>query len=575
MSCETPPPRVGPLGDVANGPKLARDAADVLLRFSAYDYALAGSLSGEKARVVSAERYATVAREGVRDIGLVTNAAIATTADARGPVRDHLVPLADGLAQLGKDATVYADGADPAAFAHVIDDVAAGWQQLAVLASFLPRDDALARTIARGTSFTSSARAERQYALTVGGFTSAAEADAAAKRIGTVQSVTKSSPFVIRVGTYPDRAAADASAAALASKGVTTSLVTEEARYVFARSGPLPDAELWREPVRIFDTRDAARRVAVSSDGAWVATGGDDGVVAIFSGAGILRALPRFVAGVSQLAFSDDARWLMAGGTTLATLSVPDGVSYGTPVRLPSAVTQVVFVPTARAFAAVSKGPTGLPAGGGGSIAARAPDGVVLGQPFPFTTPAAGGALATTDAGELFIATTSGGGTDVEAIRVGLERFQRGVVRIPGTQRLLAVDRTGQRGALVTDQGTYRFGPHDPDPAKTLRRVGAPVREIAFTADGTLLTLEQDRLVAYDDALAQRWTLALVDGRRLVAASRALVVDGPDRLLAVAADGSAEELGSAGAVQDIAASLDGKRVVALVEGRRALLFSLP
>jgi len=59
---------VGPIGDVADGPKLARDASDVLLRFAAYDYGLAGTLAGEKTRLVDIDRYASAARQAVRSI---------------------------------------------------------------------------------------------------------------------------------------------------------------------------------------------------------------------------------------------------------------------------------------------------------------------------------------------------------------------------------------------------------------------------------------------------------------------------------------------------------------------------
>jgi hypothetical protein len=315
--------------------------------------------------------------------------------------------------------------------------------------------------------------------------------------------------------------------------------------------------------------------VSISPDGAWIATGADDGTVAIFGSDGKLWALPRFAAGVSQMLFSDDGRWLFAGGTTVSSLSVPGGSSTGVPVRLPAPATQMAFVPGARAFAVASKGATGLPAGGGGLIAARAPDGFALGAPFPLTTPAAGSALAPTDGGELFIATTTGGFTDVEVFRVGLERAVRGVVRVGGAVKLLALDRAGTRGAVMTDQGIFRFGPRDPDPARTVTKIGSEAREIAFGFDGTFYVLEATRLVAYDATGQPRWTLPLIDPRRLVMALRPLVVDGADRLLAVAPDGSAEELGVGGTIQDVTASPDGKRVAVLVEGRRAVLFTMP
>jgi len=575
-ACQAPPPRVGPLGDVADGPKLARDAADVLLRFAAYDYALAGTLAGEKTRLVSIDRYAAAARQAVRSIDTFTSTAVASAANAAGPVRGHVLSLADGFSELGKDATAYADGADPAVFAHVVDDVNASWGRLELLLGILPKDDALAKTTARGRSFVVNVRAERQYALTVGPFATVTEADAAVTRIGKVESVARTSPFVVRVGTYPDRPAADAVAASLVAKGYPSSRVSEEPRYLFSRGAVAPDVELWREPTRIIDTYGGSRRLSISPDGAWVATGADDGTVAIFGADGKLQSLPRFNAGVSQMLFSDDGRWLFAGGATVTNLSVPGGVSVGIPVRLPAPASQMAFVPAARAFAVASKGPTGLPAGGGGLIAGRAPDGFALGAPFPLVTPAAGSAIAPTDAGELYIATTTAGATDIEVFRVGLERAVRGVVRVSGAVRLLALDRAGTRGAVMTDQGIFRFGPRDTDPARTVTKVGSDAREIAFGLDGTFYVLEATRLVAYDMAAGQpRWTLPLVDARRLVIALRPLVVDGADRLLAVAPDGSADELGVGGTIQDVTASPNGKRVAVLVEGRRAVLFTMP
>lgn len=576
LACTTPEPKAA-LGDATAGPQLARDASAILLELSAYDYALTGALAGQKDRVVSAERYAAVARGAVRAIGKLSSETVVATADRSGPVRDRLLALADGLTVAGRDITAYADGADPAAFARVVAGVAAGWQRLAELAAALPPDEELGRRIARGRSFVVTATAERVHALTVGPYATRADADAAARRAGQVESVASQTPFVVRIGTYRDRPAADAAAAALAAKGFPTSSIVEEQRHSFARSGSAPDAELWREPARIFDTAGAARRVAVSPDGAWLATGSDDGTVALFSREGVLRALPRFNAGIAHLVFADNGEWLLAGGLTLATLRVPSGVANGTIVRLPSPASQAVFVPTARAFAASSKGPTGQPAGGPGAIAGRAPDGIALGAPFPLATPAAGSILAASEAGELFIATpAAGGGTDIEVFRVGLERFPRGVVRLPGTVRSLVVDRGGTRAAALTDQGVVRFGPKDADPSKTVSTVAPPAaREIAFGADGTLYVLEPTRLLALEPTGPQRWSVPLVDGRRLVIAKRAIVLDGTERLLAADGAGALDELGAGGTVVDVAASADGLRVAALVDGRRAVLFTMP
>jgi len=576
LACTTPEPLVR-RGDATEGPRLARSAAALLLQLSAYDYALVGSLNGQHERVVSSERYSAVARDAVRSINSLSSETVAATADTEGPIRERLIALADGMTLLGRDLTAYADGGDAAALARVVGGVVTGWQRLSDLAASLPGDAELQRTVSRGTSFVVTALSDRVFTVTVGPYSTQAEAAAAAQRAGQVESVTRTSPFLVRVGTYPDRAAADAAAQALVPKGFVTSSVAEEQRHAFARSGQAPDVELWREPARVFDTAGAARRVAVSPDGTWIATGSDDGTVAVFSREGVLRALPKFNAGVAHLVFSDDGQWLLAGGLTLQTLQVPSGAAHGTLIRLPSPATQAVFVPAARAFAASSKGPTGMPAGGPGAIAGRAPDGVALGAPFPLTTPAAGSILAASGAGELLIATAAtGGGTDIEVFRVGAERFPRGILRLPGVVRSLVVDPTGTRAAALTDQGVVRFGPRDADPAKTVSTVApAAAREIAFGADSALYVLEPTRLLALEPTGQPRWTAALTDGRRLLAAKRIIVLDGTERLIALDATGQIDELGTSGTIQDVSASADGIRVAALVDGRRAVLFTLP
>ena len=575
VACAAPePPRER--GDAPGGTAIARQAAALLLQLSAYDYALVGSLNGQRDLVVSPERYSLTARNAVRAISALAGDTTAASADRQGPVRDRLLVLADGLVVLGREVTAYADGGDLATFARVTSEVASSWQRLSGLAGALPPDDEVARSIARGTSFVVTALPSKVFSVTIGPYTTQADADAVARRAGQVEGVARSAPFVVRVGTYPTRPAAEAAAAALVPKGFAASAIAEEPRHTFTRSGPAPDIELWREPSRIFDTAGGARRVAIASGGAWLATGSDDGTVAIFSGQGVLRALPRFNAGVAHLVFSDNGEWLFAGGLTLANIRVPSGVAFGATVRLPTPATQAIFIPGARAFMAAAKGPTGLPAGGAGAVAGRAPDGAPLAAPFPLTTPASGAVLAATAAGELFIATAGGGGTDVEILRVGGEGSPRGVVRVPGTLRALAVDRAGTRAAALTDQGVVRFEPRDGDPSKTLRTVAPPAaREISFGADGTLYVLEATRLVALDAAGAQRWMVPLTDGRRLVIAKRAIVLDGSERLVAVDATGAVDELGVGGTVQDVAVALDLSRVAALVDGRRAVLFTLP
>src|SRR6059058_606527 len=132
MSCTQPV-------SVPNEPS-ARDVETgaILLQYSAYDYGLAGALAGEKTRTVTPARYATVARDAAKSISGFTSRILATALDRTGPIRDRLVPLADGLADLSKDSGAYADGGDPAAFARVITDVSAGWQRVRDLSVSLP-----------------------------------------------------------------------------------------------------------------------------------------------------------------------------------------------------------------------------------------------------------------------------------------------------------------------------------------------------------------------------------------------------------------------------------------------------
>ena len=563
-----------------DAPPLARDTAGVLLQFSAYDYALAGALTGEKSRVVTSDRWAAVARGLLPKIGDITSASLSATANAAGPVRNAVVSLADSLTDLAKDAGAYADGGEPGVFAKTIGDVAMSWDRVRALATQLPADAELEKTAARGTSFTVSTKSDPAFALQAGPYATAADADAAAKRIGAVISVTRTPPFVVRVATYASKAQADAAAAALRPKGIDVTAVVEEKTYTFARGGAVPDTELWREPTRVIDGPGGARRVALSPDGKWIAMGADDGFVAIFSASnGALFALPKLTAGVSALLFSADSAWLFAGGASATTLFVPQGSSPLGPAqvaRFPSAISQAVYmnVPTARAFIAISKSASGASGGGGGLIGARAPDGAALGDPFPLTTPGTGGFLAVDDRGELFIATTSGGGTDVEVLRLGVERSTRDVVRVPGAALAFALDVKGDRAAVVTDQGTFRFAPHAADPKATLQKAGAAVRDVSFGVDGTLYQLDKDRVSAIGPDGASRWQARLTDGRKLVVGTRTIIWDGTDTVYAIAADGTVDALGVDGTVQDVTTSSDGKRVAVVLDGRRALIFEL-
>jgi hypothetical protein len=87
---------------------------------------------------------------------------------------------------------------------------------------------------------------------------------------------------------------------------------------------------------------------------------------------------------------------------------------------------------------------------------------------------------------------------------------------------------------------------------------------------------DQTSLAAYAPDGARRWTAPLVDGRRLAAGRRAVVLDGTDRVLVFgAADGAQDELGVGGTVQDLVVARDGKTVGVVVDARRAVLFTLP
>lgn len=581
-ACE-PAPKVVPSGDVVDAPKIARASGAVLLQLSAYDYALAGSYGREKVRVVSPERYVVVARSLLPKLSDLTTSSLSASANAAGPVRDAVVSLADTLTDLQKDAGTYSGASDTGAFAKIAGDVATGWDRLRLLAAKLPADPELQRAIARGTSFLVQATPQPRFALSAGPYATAADADAAAKKIGTVISVSRTAPFTVRVATYPTKAQADAAGQALKAKGIDVVAVADDLTYVFARSGSVPDAELWREPTRVWDGPAGSRRVALSPDGKWIAMGADDGTLAIFSADGTLRALPKYPVSINALLFSGDGGWLFAGGASATVLRVPSGQSpldVANQMRFPSAISQVLFtdLPTARAFVAVSGAATGAAtgaAGGGfGLVGARAPDGAVIGDPFPIVTPAAGGRIAVTDRAEILIATTTAGVTDVELLRLGVDRATRGLLKIPGAVIDLATDPKGDRAAVVTDQGTYRFSPHAADPGSTLQKVGAPVRDVALGADGTLYQMGKDKVTATRADGTQKWQAPLTDGRKLLVGTRTLVWDGADVVWAIAADGAVDALGIDGTVQDLVTSTDGKRAAVVLDGRRALVFEL-
>ena len=170
------PSKSGPFNDVEGAPKLARDASAILLQVSAYDYGLAGALAGEQVRTVAAARYGAVMRGTTQTIASFNASVLAGTLDRTGPIREKLVPLADGFSDLARDGETYADGADPAAFARVLTDVTAGWQRLRDLSTALPKDAALEGTIARGMSFVVTSKSSTQSTITTGPYVSATEA---------------------------------------------------------------------------------------------------------------------------------------------------------------------------------------------------------------------------------------------------------------------------------------------------------------------------------------------------------------------------------------------------------------
>lgn len=570
-------PKAGPSNDVEGGPKLARDAGAILLQVSAYDYGLAGALAGEQTRTVAAARYGAVMRGTAASISSFNAAVLAGTLDRTGPIREKLVPLADGLSDLARDGQSYADGGDPAAFARVITDVNAGWQRLRDLSSTLPKDDALGATIARGTSFVVSSKSSTQSTITTGPYSSAAEAKQALQRMGSPLngSYSQTAPYVVRIGPYADRAVANTASAGLTKQGVIN-VVTDAASYAFARSGPLPDAELWREPSRVLEVRGSTRKIGLGSDGSWVVTGSDDGYAALFNPKGTLTALPQSYAGMSVLGFSVDGdhQTFAVGGQVVTFLAVPSGENIGSGMRFTGAATQMLFVPSTRVFVAASTGSTGLPGGGPGLIGGRTADGEPLGDPFPIVTPSAGARIAASDAGDVYVGTTSGGAFDVEVFRPGRDSQLKSVVRLAGVGTALAVDRTGTFAAAVTDQGTIRF--RVANSQARYDRIAGPVRDVAFAPDGTLYALDQTSLLAIGSDGTVRWTAPLVDGRRLVVGRRAVVLDGTDKVLAFnPADGTAEELGAGGTINDVTMSRDGRVVGVIVDSRRAVLFTLP
>ena len=567
-SCSTAPsPKVQPARDVSDARPIAREIGNILLNFSAYDYAVVGGLNGEKVRVVSPERYAAVARAQASVIADNQTKIIAIVVDAAGPVKDRLVTLADALGVLRADALAYADAGQPEALARILNDVDTSWRFLRDVESLLKDDGTLDKAAERGLSMKTTATPGTRALVTIGPFAGAAEAAAVASEFGAAGVAATQSPFMVRI-TFPDRGSADAKAKDLQKHG-TAAIVVDQTAFVFTRSGASPDTELWREPERFIDTRAGARKVALSGDAGYVATGGDDGVIAIFTNDGVLRALPTFNAGVNQLVFTDDGRFLFGGGQLMVTWVMPRPTFYvGAPMRLTGAATSAVFIPKAYAFAAASGGDAGI-------IGGRAPDGVPLSDPFPIVVSGSGAILDSSDTGELFIGTQVGQGFEVSVLRVGSERAPRGVIRVPGIGRALAVDRSGSWAAVVTDLGTFRFSLQAADPSKTLVKVAGTARDVEFGKDAVLYVMEAQKLTAISADGSPRWSQALVDGRRLAVGARTIVLDGTDKLIAFApADGAQDLFAPVGQIQDLVVSRDGRWVGVIADARRAVLFKL-
>jgi hypothetical protein len=564
-SCSSAPSiKPVPTADIPDARPISREIATVLLNFSVYDYALAGGLNGERIRSVDPERYATIARAQAQVIADNTTKIIAAVVDTNGPVRDRLVSLADALGTLRRDALAYADAKNVESFARILSDVDQNWALLRQIQSLLKDDGILDQTISRGTSMKTTATPGKRALVTIGPYAGAAEAAEVAREFGSAGTSTTESPFVVRI-TFPDRAQADAKAADLQRHG-TPAIVIDQTAFAFTRSGAAPDVELWREPERFIDTHAAARKIALSGNAGLVATGSDDGFMTVFTNDGVLRALPKANAGVNQLVFTDDGSFLMGGGQLLSTWMMPTPTfTVGEPMRLTGAPASAVYVPSANAFFASSEG----------IIGGRAPDGAVLSEPFPIVTPNAAAILAASDKGELFIGVQVPQGFEIRVLRVGVTKFQAGILRVPGIGKAFAVDRSGSWGAVSTDQGTYRFSIKSADPTKSLVRIGATSRDVEFGADATLYVMEAQKLTAMSPEGAVRWAQPLIDGRRIAIGKRAVVLDGTDKLVTFAPDdGALDLLAPVGDIQDLVVSKDGKWVGVIADARRAVLFKL-
>ncbi|HKW78231.1 MAG TPA: hypothetical protein VJQ09_03965, partial [Candidatus Limnocylindria bacterium] len=171
VSCTSAPPaKPSPSRDIPDARPLAREIADVLDTFAAYDYALVGSLNGERVRTVAPDRYAVVARALSGVIADDAPKIVAQAVDTAGPVHDRLVALADSLGDLRKDALAYADARQAEALARLLTDLDRSWALLRDLRGQLKDDATLDATIARGTAMRVTAAPSSGALVTVGPF---------------------------------------------------------------------------------------------------------------------------------------------------------------------------------------------------------------------------------------------------------------------------------------------------------------------------------------------------------------------------------------------------------------------
>src|SRR5438132_1273340 len=127
-------------------------------------------------------------------------------------------------------------------------------------------------------------------------------------------------------------------------------------------------------------------------------------------------------------------------------------------MRFTGAATQMLFVPSTRVFVAASTGSTGLPGGGPGLIGGRTADGEPLADPFPIVTPAAGARLAASDAGDVYVGTTSRGAIDIEVFRPATDSQPSAVAGVGGTTNDVTRSRGGRVvGAIVDSRRAVLF----------------------------------------------------------------------------------------------------------------------